>query len=238
VSSEFVFLIAMQSLLTRNVTSLPFSDNDLGLDLSLVNDLAGMDVISASNDVVGQNQLFQALLGTPARHPLIQRALLYSRDTITGIMDIGDQLLGPFLLAKAMFEYYNISSFHNPVHNLLLCKGVFLLKEEYIWGEQPAGVMPRMLEHWCNVALLDVDGTVYGYSRVKQGYVEPPASCYLNQYARLRARLHRGIENVLRLVQGTCLKEGKQCKSSSDCCKICNKLKKKKGKKKMKGKCT
>jgi hypothetical protein len=124
-----------------------------------------MDLVTAV--AMQNNTIFQALLGTPPRHPLLKRALEHIRDRMSKdvkLPGLDQWMMGPFLVAEAMTELYETTTFDDA--NYFACKGVFLLKE-VIFEKLPQG---RSRQGGCEFGLEDVNGLSYGFSRVKKSW--------------------------------------------------------------------
>jgi hypothetical protein len=175
------FPITIKSLTLSLCFSTYFSDNDLGLEKSLIDDLVGMDVVTVTakrfdklwKESAETVRIFQAVLGTPPNHPLIRRALQYIRVWLNGEIDIGYSLLGAYVVGRSMRELYDIATFEgNELH--LHCKGVFLLQEDNLAARLPPG---RVNDHGCKFGLVDTNDVLYGWSRVKHWGTSKTVSC-------------------------------------------------------------
>jgi hypothetical protein len=107
-------------------------------------------------------------MGAPPRHPIVRRSLLFARDWVTGKLDVEKQFgkyqwMGPYIVAEAMRDFYKVSNLQGIQD--FYCKGVFLLRESDVSDIMPSG---RLNGNACNIGLLDDEGTLYGYSRIKQ----------------------------------------------------------------------
>jgi hypothetical protein len=166
--------VYLSSLVPNSFCSL----DDLYLEKSLVGELNGIDFVTAAA-FHAQHGIFQAILASPPRHPLIGRALSYARDWVVGTIEIPDGLwMGPILIGRAIHELYNISDFED--RQDLLCKGALLFKEIDAVNEMPP---ERQNVGWCSIGFVDPppNSTLYGFSRVKQGEVVGVFSCLREQ---------------------------------------------------------
>jgi hypothetical protein len=154
------------SFLTYSTLGIYF-DNDLTLEHSLLPVLNEVDIVTAI--AWDRQYIFQAILGSPPKHPLIKKSLQLTRDWIEGKVYFGPQewaWLGPYVLAQTMKEHYSYNASDFDPH-YFQTQRVFLLKEV-----DSSHLLPpeRMNDHNCNVGLVDGNETHYGYSRVKQGH--------------------------------------------------------------------
>jgi hypothetical protein len=144
-----------------------------------------MDLISV---VAHPDVIFQALLGAPAQHPVIRRSLLTTTDWITGKLDVEKRFgkfawMGPYVVAEAMRDYYKVGNLSGV--DDFYCKGVFLLRESDVSSQMPIG---RLNGNACNYGFVDNNGTLYGYSRIKQSAVNftdvAPCQIFLSELGK------------------------------------------------------
>jgi hypothetical protein len=133
-----------------------------------------MDVVTAV-ELSNNWFIFQAILGTPPQHPIIRKALEYSKDFVQGHFRVKKgHWMGPSVVGQALRDFYNVSDFDSAIRNDLLCRGVFLFKELEVKNVPPE----RHKDNYCSVGFADGNGTVYGYSRVKQLDVDGIHPCF------------------------------------------------------------